>query len=101
MTHAAKTRTKDKVLSRLEEKSEISLKEGENWPTVRLSNSATMERGRSWRLSLLCFGSDLAPLMLVALSGNTVLGLCKESQNQRISQDERHPYKYIESSSLW
>lgn len=35
--HAAKMRTKDEVLSRLEEKWEISLKKGENWPTVRLS----------------------------------------------------------------
>lgn len=35
--HAAETRTKDEVLSRLEEKWETSLKKGENWPTGRLS----------------------------------------------------------------
>lgn len=50
---------------------------------------------------MLYFGSNLAPLILVALSGNTLLGLCKESQNQRISREERDAYKYIESNSLW
>lgn len=98
--HAAKMRTKDEVLSRLEEKWEISLKKVRTGQLWGLADSVRMERGCSWRFSLLCFGPDLAPLILVALSGNTVLGFCKESPNQRISQDERDAYEYIASNSL-